>query len=121
MRNTLGAIWRACLFIAVYIGLDIWSGPEARYKTIVPVWHPAARLDAYAVLRYGKAAIVPMLAATLLAAAITPAVQARPLWSPVVGLLPLPMYVVLDLYMWRFLPGSASSPAIVACCFGLRR
>ena len=121
MRNTLGAIWRACLFIAVYIGLDIWSGHEARYKTIVPVWHPAARLDAYAVLRYGKAAIVPMLAATLLAAAITPAVQARPLWSPVVGLLPLPMYVVLDLYMWRFLPGSASSPAIVACCFGLRR
>lgn len=100
-------IWRACLFIAVYIGLDILSGPEARYQTIAPVWHPAAGLAAYAVLRHGKDAILPLLAAALLAAAITPAVPAWPLWSLVIGLLPLPVYMALGLYMRRYLPGSA--------------
>src|SRR5690606_16150922 len=32
---------------------------------------------------------------------------ARPLWSLAVGLLPLPVYVALGLYMRRFLPGGA--------------
>lgn len=103
----LATVLYVCLFIVVYVSLDILSGPEARYQAIAPVWHPAAGLATFAILRYGKRAVLTLLAAALLAAAITPAVPARVLWSLAVGLLPLPAYVVLGLYMRRFLAGGA--------------
>lgn len=101
------SIWRGCALLAAYIIFDMLSGPEARYQTIAPVWHPAAGLALYAVLRHGKTALLPLVAAALLAAAITPAIPARPAFSLLAGLLPLPVYMAVGSFMRRYLPGSA--------------
>jgi len=109
MKDSLSvrSIWHGCAFLAAYIACDMLSGPEARYQTIAPVWHPAAGLALYAVLRHGKKAVVPLVAAALLAASITPALPARPAMSLLVGLLPLPVYMAVGWFMRRYLPGSA--------------
>lgn len=108
--NKLGAtrsIWHGCVFLALYLVCDILSGPEARYQTIAPVWHPAAGLAAYAVFRLGARATLPLLIAALLAATITPALPANAGLSLLVGLLPLPMYIAVGFFMRSYLPGTA--------------
>ncbi|WP_020655301.1 ATP-binding protein [Massilia niastensis] len=100
------SIWHGCAFVAAYIACDMLSGPEARYQTIAPVWHPAAGLALYAVIRHGRRALLPLLAAALLAASITPAMPARPALSLLAGLLPVPVYVALGLFTRSRLPGS---------------
>ncbi|XYJ08873.1 ATP-binding protein [Telluria sp. B2] len=94
-------------FLAAYVAFDILSGPEARLQVIAPVWHPAAGLALYALLRYGRHALLPLFAAALVAAAITPALPARPGFSLLVGLLPLPVYAAAGWLTRRLLPGSA--------------
>jgi signal transduction histidine kinase len=101
------ALWLAGAFGIAYIVLDMLSGPEARYQTIAPVWHPAAGLALYSVLRGGVRAL-PLLAATVLvAAAITPALPAQPALSLFIGVLPVPMYMAVGTLMRRHLGGSA--------------
>jgi signal transduction histidine kinase len=94
-------------FLAAYIVCDILSGPEARFQAIAPVWHPAAGLALYALIRLGKRALPPLLAAALLAAGITPALPAQPVLSLLAGLLPIPVYLMLALFTRSYLPGSA--------------
>lgn len=94
-------------FLAAYVAFDILSGPEARLQVIAPVWHPAAGLALYALLRHGRHALPPLFAAALVAAAITPALPARPGFSLLVGLLPLPVYAAAGWLTRRLLPGSA--------------
>lgn len=94
-------------FLAAYVAFDILSGPEARLQVIAPVWHPAAGLALYALLRHGRRALLPLFAAALVAAAITPALPARPGFSLLVGLLPLPVYAAAGWLTRRLLPGSA--------------
>ena len=72
------AFWLGGAFCLVYLVLDVTSGPEARHQTIAPVWHPAAGLALFLVLRCGRRAILPLVAAALLAAAVTPAIPAQP-------------------------------------------
>jgi signal transduction histidine kinase len=101
------AVCLAGAFGIAYIVLDMLSGPEARYQSIAPVWHPAAGLALYSVLRSGVLAL-PVLAATmLLAAAITPALPAHPALSLFIGVLPVPMYLAVGTLMRRYLAGSA--------------
>ena len=97
-------IWRGYAFVAMYIACDMLSGPEARYQMIAPVWHPAAGLALYAVIRHGKHSLLPLLIATLLAASITPALPRAPAMSMLAGLLPVPVYVALALFTRTFLP-----------------
>lgn len=102
------AVWLGGAFAFAYIVLDMLSGPEARYQAIAPVWHPAAGLALYAVLRNGLKAL-PLLAATMmLAAAITPALPEQRALSLFIGLLPVPMYMAVGALMRRWLPGSAA-------------
>ena len=84
------------------------SGPEARYQSIAPVWHPAAGLALYLVLRRGVRAAPLLVLAAVLAATITPALPAQPGLSLLTGLLPLPIYLAVGAAMRRFLPGDAS-------------
>lgn len=100
-------LWQGGLFLALYLVCDILSGPEARYQTIAPVWHPAAGLAAYAVFRLGARATLPLVAAALLAATITPALPDDGALSLLVGLLPLPTYIAVGLFMRTYLPGTA--------------
>ncbi|MFD2367349.1 sensor histidine kinase [Pseudoduganella sp. GCM10020061] len=101
------SIWHGCLFIAAYVVCDILSGPEARYQTIAPVWHPAAGLAACLAARRGLASTFALLAAALLAATITPALPSDRAMSLLVGLLPVPVYLAVGLFMRRYLPGGA--------------
>ena len=101
------AVWLAGAFCLAYIALDVISGPEARYQTIAPVWHPAAGLALYLVLRRGQRAALPLALAAVLAATITPALPAQPGLSLLTGLLPLPIYLAVGAAMRRFLPGDA--------------
>jgi signal transduction histidine kinase len=94
-------------FLAAYIACDMLSGPEARFQAIAPVWHPAAGLALYALIRLGKRALLPLVAAALLAAVITPALPAQPALSLLAGLLPIPVYLALALFTRSYLPGSA--------------
>ena len=102
MRNTL----QAGGFIAAYICCDVLSGPEARFQTIAPVWHPAAGLALYCVLQHGQRAALRLAVAALLAAAITPALPGRPDLSLLIGLLPVPIYLAVGMFTRRHLPGS---------------
>jgi two-component system sensor kinase FixL len=99
--------WHACAFLAAYIACDMLSGPEARYQAIAPVWHPAAGLALYVLVRHGRYALPPLLAAALLAAFITPAMPSQPALSLLAGLLPVPVYMALAWFTRRWLPGSA--------------
>lgn len=101
------AAGRGLAFLLAYVAFDILSGPEARLQVIAPVWHPAAGLALYALLRHGRRALPPLLAALLVAAAITPALPARPGFSLLVGLLPLPVLAASAWLTRRLLPGSA--------------
>ncbi|MEW6759185.1 MAG: ATP-binding protein [Pseudomonadota bacterium] len=101
------AVWLAGAFCLAYIALDVISGPEARYQTIAPVWHPAAGLALYLVLRRGLRAAPLLALAAVLAATITPALPAQPGLSLLTGLLPLPIYLAVGAAMRRFLPGDA--------------
>lgn len=101
------AVWLAGAFCLAYIALDVISGPEARYQTIAPVWHPAAGLALYLVLRRGHRAALPLVLAAVLAATITPALPTQPGLSLLTGLLPLPIYLAVGAAMRRFLPGDA--------------
>jgi len=103
----LRSIWYGCAFVAAYIACDMLSGPEARYQAIAPVWHPAAGLALYALVRHGRQALAPLLIAALLAASITPALPAQPALSLLAGLLPLPVYLALAAFTRSRLPGSA--------------
>jgi two-component system sensor kinase FixL len=100
-------IWHGSIFLALYLVCDILSGPEARYQTIAPVWHPAAGLAAYVVFRLGARATLLLVIAALLAASITPALPTSDELSLLAGLLPLPMYIFVGLFMRRYLPGTA--------------
>jgi signal transduction histidine kinase len=97
------AIWLAGAFCLAYLALDVISGPEARYQTIAPVWHPAAGLALYLVLRRGLRAALPLAVAAVLAATITPALPAQPWLSLLTGLLPLPIYLAVGAAMRRHL------------------
>ena len=99
-------VWHGCAFVAAYIACDMLSGPEARYQTIAPVWHPAAGLALYAAIRHGRHALLPLAAAALLAASITPALPGAPALSLLAGLLPLPVYLALALFTRSRLPGT---------------
>ena len=99
-------VWHGCAFVAAYVACDMLSGPEARYQTIAPVWHPAAGLALYAVIAHGKHALLPLVIAALVAASITPAMPAAPGLSLLAGLLPVPVYVALALFTHSYLPGS---------------
>ncbi|WP_177207782.1 ATP-binding protein [Massilia yuzhufengensis] len=99
--------WLAAAFCLAYIALDVSSGPEARYQTIAPVWHPAAGLALYLVLRAGAWSAPLLAAAAMLAATITPALPAQPGLSLLTGLLPVPIYLAIGAAMRRWLPGSA--------------
>ncbi len=101
------AAGRGLAFVLAYVAFDILSGPEARLQVIAPVWHPAAGLALYALLRHGRHAVLPLVAAALVAAAITPALPARPGFSLLVGLMPLPVLVAAGWLTRRLLPGSA--------------
>ena len=101
------AAGRGLAFLLAYVAFDILSGPEARLQVIAPVWHPAAGLALYALLRHGRRALLPLLAAALVAAAITPALPAARGYSLLVGLLPLPVYAAAGWLTRRLLPGSA--------------
>ena len=97
----------ASAFVAAYVACDMLSGPEARYQAIAPVWHPAAGLALYSAMRHGRRALLPLLAAALLAASITPALPAQPALSLLCGLLPVPVYLALALFTRRTLPRGA--------------
>ncbi|MFC0250463.1 ATP-binding protein [Massilia consociata] len=105
--RTVRAAWLGGAFCLAYIALDVVSGPEARYQTISPVWHPAAGLALYLVLSAGARAVLPLVALALLAATITPALPAQPGLSWLTGLLPVPIYLALGAAMRKYLPGSA--------------
>ena len=66
--RALRPLWLGGAFCLAYIVLDLLSGPEARYQTIAPVWHPAAGLALYLVLRSGWRALPLLAVAALLAA-----------------------------------------------------
>ncbi|MGX4643332.1 ATP-binding protein [Massilia sp. SYSU DXS3249] len=105
--GTARPLWHGALFLALYLVCDVLSGPEARYQTIDPVWHPAAGLAAYAVFRLGARAMPALVVAALLASGITPALPGDTGLSLLVGLLPVPMYVAVGLFMRSYLPGTA--------------
>jgi signal transduction histidine kinase len=103
----LKLLWRTSGFLAAYILLDMLSGPEARFQSIAPVWHPAAGLALWVILRYGRRGAMILLLAALLAAWVTPPLPHRPGWSLVVGLMPLVAYCALAWYTRRHLPDGA--------------
>ena len=105
--RALRPFWLGGAFCLAYLVLDLISGPEARYQTIAPVWHPAAGLALYLVLRSGWRALPLLAVAALLAASITPPLPAQPWRSLLTGLLPLPIYLAVGMAMRRSLPGSA--------------
>ncbi|HWJ94648.1 MAG TPA: ATP-binding protein [Telluria sp.] len=100
-------LWLGAAFVLAYVALDMLSGPEARYQSIAPVWHPAAGLALYLVLRKGRGALFPLVVAAVCAAAITPALPEARTLSLLTGLLPLPMYLAVGSMMRRRLPGNA--------------
>jgi two-component system sensor kinase FixL len=104
---SLNLFWRVCGFLATYIVLDMLSGPEARFQSIAPVWHPAAGLAFWIVLRYGKRGMLILLLAALLAAWVTPPLPLRPGFSFFVGLVPLLCYCALGYYTRHRLPDGA--------------
>lgn len=91
----------------MYIVLDMLSGPEARFQSIAPVWHPAAGLALWIVLRYGKSGVLILLLSASLAAWITPPLPDQPWFSFFVGLLPLLCYCTLGFYTLHRLPDGA--------------
>lgn len=105
--RALGAAGRWALFVVAYVLSDLFSGPEARYQLIAPVWHPAAGLAMYALARHGRRALAPLAIAALLAAAITPALPARPGYSLLIGLAPLPACLLAGWFTRRVLPDGA--------------
>ncbi|MCA1855302.1 MASE1 domain-containing protein [Massilia oculi] len=105
--RAIRAAWLGGAFCLAYVVLDATSGPEARHQTIAPVWHPAAGLALFLVLRCARQAALPVLLAALLAAAITPALPERPAFSLLIGLLPPAIYLAVGTAMRRHLPGSA--------------
>lgn len=101
------SIWSFSGFVAIYIAFDLLSGPEGRYQIITPVWHPAAGLALFMLLRCGRSALIPLILAALLAAWITPALPDRPWLSLLTGLLPLAAYIPIAWFMRKYLPGNS--------------
>lgn len=103
----LNLFWRIGGFLATYIMLDMLSGPEARFHSIAPVWHPASGLAVWIVLRFGRHGMAILLIAALLAAWVTPPLPLQPALSFFIGLVPLLGYCALAWYTRRHLPNGA--------------
>lgn len=108
--RSLRPIWRTAGFIAAYLLLSLpatlQTGPAATIPAAGLVWHPAAGLALFALLRHGRHAALPLLAACLLTAWLAPAWPAGFPGSLAATLLPLPGYALLAWFMRRLLPGS---------------
>jgi two-component system sensor kinase FixL len=105
--SSFNLFWRVAGFLTAYLLLDMLSGPEARFQSIAPVWHPAAGLALWMVLRFGRGGMLILLLAALLAAWVTPPLPLRPGLSFFVGLVPLVGYCALGYYTRRHLPDGA--------------
>ncbi|WP_165973691.1 ATP-binding protein [Paucimonas lemoignei] len=129
--RSLRYFWWATGAALAYISLDILCGPPMRYQPINPIWHPAAGLAVFVLMRNGWRALLPLAAAIALSSYAVPVLQGRLAWSIAVGLLPLPGYFAVAYFMRRRLAHGeflashkglitwTAAVALVSLCHGL--
>lgn len=101
--HSLRYFWWVTGCIAAYVVLDILCGPPMRYQPINPILHPAAGLAVFVFLRTGRRGLLPLLAAAILSSWAVPVLPDAPAWSLFIGVLPLPGYFAIALFMRRYL------------------
>lgn len=95
--------WWAIGSAVAYIALDILCGPPMRYQPINPIWHPAAGLAVFLLLRSGWRGLIPLAAAAAISSWAVPVLPGQLAWSIFIGVLPLPGYLAIVLFMRRHL------------------
>lgn len=95
--------WWAIGSAVAYIALDILCGPPMRYQPINPIWHPAAGLAVFLLLRSGWRGLLPLAAAAAISSWAVPVLPGQLAWSIFIGVLPLPGYLAIVLFMRRHL------------------
>ncbi|QAU32710.1 ATP-binding protein [Janthinobacterium sp. 17J80-10] len=101
--HSLRYFWWVTGCIGAYVALDILCGPPMRYQPINPILHPAAGLAVFVLLRSGWRGLLPLAAAATLSSWVVPVLPDTPAWSLFIGVLPLPGYFAIALFMRRHL------------------
>lgn len=101
--RSLHYFWWVTGYVAAYVILDLLCGPPLQYRPIYPVWHPAAGLAVFMMLRQGKRALLPLCIAIVVSSLLVPILSGRLAVSILIGLLPLPAYAGIAWFMRRYL------------------
>ena len=97
-------IWRVFAFMAVYVVLDLFTGPYAAFLPNGQVWHPAAGLALVFLLLEGNKALLPLLLTIVLAQWLAPFPVENTVNTLLPGLMPVLAYVATAHALRRGLP-----------------
>ena len=101
---TTQRLWIALLFILLYIGLDFASYIHPLHQLNITPWNPAPALGLLLLRRWGKAALLPLLIALLLAEGWVRGLPAGLPWSLLAFILLTLGYGSLNALLQHYLP-----------------